>query len=241
MGVRATEPAAKRGRTRRKGWTEQQSVVLYRFVQLLVALLFRFWIRSFAVVGAENVPAAGGAFLIANHTSALDPFILGHAVKHRMLRGPGKIELFKNPVVGYVMRRLGIFPIRQEMADAAAVRTMVELYRNGRIVIVYPEGGRSPSGEVRAFFPDFARLVIRLKARIVPAGVAGAGEALPIGQLLPQRKRPIAVAFGEPFELSELYGQELTSETVERAVRVMESRVRELLEVARKERAKLNA
>lgn len=239
MGARTADPV--RRQQNRKGWTAQQSVFWYRLAQFLVWVLFRLWVRHFRVVGVENVPPSGGAFLIANHTSGIDPFILGHAVGRRMLRGPGKVELFSNPFFGYIMRKIGMFPIRQEVADAAAVRTMVELYRNGRAVIIYPEGGRSETGELKAFFPDFARLVIKMKARVIPAGIAGAREVLPIGSLIPRPNSPVAVVVGEPFELSDFYGQELTAETLHRAAEILRDRVAELVTVARQERLSLNS
>ncbi len=241
MDTETTDRATVRTRQRRSGWTEQQSVFVYRLAQLLVDLLFRFWIRGFHATGVEHIPHEGGAFLIANHTSGLDPFILGHPIKHRLLRGPGKIELFKNRFFAYFMRKLGIFPLRQGVADAAAVRTMVELYRNGRLVAIYPEGGRSGSGELKSFAPEFARLVIKLRAPMIPTAIAGAKEVLPIGARIPRRNSPVAVVFGEQFELSQFYGKQLTPEVLEQAAAFVQSRVAELLPTARQERDRLLA
>jgi 1-acyl-sn-glycerol-3-phosphate acyltransferase len=202
----------------------------------LLTLLFRYWVRPFRATGANNVPPAGGAFLIANHTSAMDPFILAYPVRRRMPWGPAKIELFKNSILGYLMRKIGMFPIRQGSADAGAVRTMVELYRGGRIVIVYPEGGRSKSGELQPFFPEFARLVIKLKAPIVPAAIAGGPELLPIGSRMPRRGTPVVVKYGEAFELKDFYDTDLNPEILRKASERMRTRVLALLEGAREER-----
>ena len=239
MGAKTTSRAESRNRQKRKSWTVQQSVFVYRLAQFLVGLLFRFWGGGFRAVGVKNLPAAGGAFLIANHTSGADPFVLGYPIKHRLLRGPGKIEIFESRFFSYIMRKLGMFPLRQGVADAAAVRTMVELYRNGRVIAIYPEGGRSESGELRPFSPEFARLAIKLRAPLVPAAIAGARDFLPIGTYRPRRNAPIAVVFGEPFDLSQFYDQTLTAEVLERAADLMQSRVAELLPAARSERAKL--
>ena len=224
---------------RRKAWTEQQSVFIYRLAVTLVGLILRFWVRRFRAVGVENVPATGGAFLIANHTSAMDPFILGYPVKQRMLRGPGKVELFENRFFAYLMRRLGIFPLRQDIADAAAVRTMVALYRRGDMVIVYPEGGRSPTGELQPFLPAFTRLVIKLQAPLVPAGIAGGRELLPIGARIPRYNSPVAVVYGRPFDLSAYYGRNPSPDTVERATAELQNRIAELVERACAERTGL--
>jgi 1-acyl-sn-glycerol-3-phosphate acyltransferase len=236
--VRTTGRGVRKPR-RRKGWSEQQSLFVYRVTATLIGLILRFWVRRFRALGTENVPASGGSFLIANHTTAMDPFLLSYPIRQRVLCGPGKIELFKNPLVGYVMQKIGMFPLRQDVIDAAAVRTMVELYRHGRLVIIYPEGGRSRSGEMMPFTPDFARLVIRLKAPLIAAAIAGGKEVLPIGSLIPRPNTAVVVAYGEQFELSEYYDRELTPETVQQATAILEERVAALLEVARRERARL--
>jgi 1-acyl-sn-glycerol-3-phosphate acyltransferase len=237
--VSVEEP--KRPKRRRKGWVEEQSPFLYRVAVMLVGLLVRFWVRKYRAIGAEKVPSSGGAFLVANHTSGMDPFLLGYPVSQRPLRGPGKVGLFANPFFGYIMRRIGIFPVRQGVADAGAVRTMVGLYRAGGIVIVYPEGARSETGELRPFMPEFARLVIRLRAPLVPAAIAGAGELLPIGKRIPRFGIPVVVVYGDPFDLSAFYDRPLTLELTQEAADVIREHVAGLLDVARQERQMLLA
>jgi 1-acyl-sn-glycerol-3-phosphate acyltransferase len=155
------------------------------------------------------------------------------------LRGPGKELLFTNPLFSYLMKKIGIFPLRQSVADAAAVRTMVEIYRSGKVVAVYPEGGRSDSGELQPFYPDFARLMIRMKALIVPAGIAGARDLLPIGSWIPRPNTAVVVVYGEPFELSQFYGGKVTDEVAAEAAIIMHDKVAELVADARRRRDEL--
>jgi 1-acyl-sn-glycerol-3-phosphate acyltransferase len=227
------------GRARSSRWADQQSVFWYRLVHLVFSALLRFWVRRFHAVHPENVPDRGGAFLIANHTSGMDPFVIGIPVRWRMLRGPGKEELFASPVFGYLMKKIGMFPLRQSVADAAAVRTMVEIFRSGKVVVVYPEGARSDSGELMPFSPDFARLMIRMKALIAPAGIAGARDLLPIGSRIPRRNTAVVVVYGEPFELSQFYGGKVTPEMADQASSLMHDKVAELVAEARRRRDEL--
>jgi 1-acyl-sn-glycerol-3-phosphate acyltransferase len=222
------------GKPRR--WSDEQSVPFYRFCEGVIALFMRYWVRCYRPIGADHVPNEGGAFLVANHTTGMDPFILGAAVKNRVLSGPGKRELFKNPVVAFFMRKLGIFPLNVGQADAGAVRAMVDLYRRGRVIIVYPEGGRSKTGEMQEFTPDFTRLVIKLKAPIIPAGIAGGYDLLPTGRLLPGYHIPLVVVFGEPFDLSSYYGRTLAPDVLEEATQVLRGRVADLVAEAERER-----
>jgi 1-acyl-sn-glycerol-3-phosphate acyltransferase len=227
------------GKARSSRWVDQQSIFWYRLAHVIISAFMRFWVRRFQAVHPENVPDRGGAFLIANHTSGMDPFVIGVPIRWRMLRGPGKEELFVNPVFAYLMKKIGIFPLRQTVADAAAVRTMVEVFRSGKVVVVYPEGGRSDSGRLMPFSPDFARLMIRMKAPIVPAGIAGARELLPIGSLLPRPNTAVVVVYGEPFDLARFYGGKVSEEAAHQAATLMHDKVAEMVAEACRRRDEL--
>jgi 1-acyl-sn-glycerol-3-phosphate acyltransferase len=220
-------------------WADQQSPAWYKFSHRILGLFLKFWVRRFRAVGAEHVPKRGGVFLVANHESGMDPFVIGYPIPWRMIRGPGKIELFANPIGAYYLKKIGMFPIRQEIADSAAVRAMVELYRNERVVLVYPEGGRSEDGQLQPFFPGFARLMIRLKARMIPVGVDGTYELMPMHVHFPKYNSSVVVAFGEEFDLSQFYGGKVTDETAQEAALVLREKVAAMIAVAEKVRAEL--
>jgi 1-acyl-sn-glycerol-3-phosphate acyltransferase len=230
-----TKPKTQRTRQRRRrGFVEAQSPFWFRFAAVLVGWLLRFWIRRFAAQHAGRMPDSGGVFLIANHTSGLDPFLVAYPVRRRVPRGPGKVEIFESPFFAFIMRKIGIFPLRQGETDAGAVRAMIELYRAGKVVIVFPEGGRSETGEMHAFNPDFARLAIRLRSRLLPAGIVGARDALPIGHYIPRPNTRVAVLYGHPFELDQFYDRELTAEVAQEASEILYAKVAEQLTAARR-------
>jgi 1-acyl-sn-glycerol-3-phosphate acyltransferase len=220
-------------------WADQQSVPWYRFTYAVLGLFLRFWIRRFRAVGVEHVPKEGGVFLVANHESGMDPFVIGYPIPWRMIRGPGKLELFANPIGAYYLKKIGMFPLRQDIADSAAVRAMVELYRKGRVVLVYPEGGRSVDGQLQPFFPDFARLMIRLKARMIPVGVDGTYELMPMHVHFPRFNSPVVVAFGEEFDLNQFYGGKVSDETAQEAAILLREKVAAVIGQAEKVRAEL--
>lgn len=228
-------------RPRQRRGAGKQSRGWYVAVRFLLRLVFKFYVRRFRTYGTKNIPADGAAFLVANHTSGIDPLLFGVAVPQRMLLGPGKIELFANPVFAYVMEKIGIFPLRQGTADAAAVRTMVEAYRKGRIVVVYPEGGRSKTGDMIPFMEDFTRLVLRLNAQLIPAGIAGARDLLPLGSWIPRANTACAVVIGEPFDLSAFYGRGLGDDVLAEATAVLWNRVHEMVLEAEERREALAA
>jgi 1-acyl-sn-glycerol-3-phosphate acyltransferase len=222
-----------------KRWAQEQSVLVYRALTVVGTLVFKLWVRRLRAVGVDNVPATGGMFMIANHTTGMDPFILGYTIRQRMLRGPGKVELFQARFFNIIMWKMGMFPLRQGALDAGAVRTMVQLFRAGSLIVIFPEGGRSVDGELHQFSPNFARLMIKLKAPLAPAGIAGGRDLLPIGSYLPRPNTPVVVAYGETFDLSAFHDRELTSEVTEEAAAYMRERVLAALTVARAERSKM--
>lgn len=238
MATMGLTPTKRPARRRRLG---KQSRAWYVAIRFLLRLIFRFYVRRFRAFGASRVPAHGAAFLVANHTSGIDPLLIGLAVPQRMLLGPGKIQLFTNPVFAYVMEKIGIFPLHQGTADAAAVRTMVQAYRDGRVVMVFPEGGRSKTGEMIPFMEDFTRLVLRLEAQLIPAGIAGARDLLPLGRWIPKPDTACAVVIGEPFDLSEFRGRGLDADVLIEATAVLWSRVHDVLQEAEERRRELSA
>ena len=176
---------------------------LYRIIGTLsipvVKGLYRLRVR-----GLENVPE-GGFVLAANHTSNFDPWPLGIPfLPDRQLRFMAKAELF-NPVLAPVLRAGGAFKVRRGEGDVEAMRTAVELVREGEIVVMFPEGTRQTKGLVKRHaarpHTGAARIALTAKAPLVPAAIGGTDRLLRLG--------PLRVAYGPPIDLSDLDGQDL--------------------------------
>src|SRR5574341_2676966 len=104
-------------------------------------LLFRLEARE-----PGHVPATGPALLVSNHSSVLDPPLVGGASR-RQLAFLAKAELFRIPLFGGLVRRLGARPLRREGADPAAMRTALRVLEEGGALLVFPEGTRGPRSE----------------------------------------------------------------------------------------------
>ena len=153
--------------------------------------------------GLEHLPA-GGFVLAANHTSNFDPWPLGiPLLPDRQLRFMAKAELF-NPVLTPVLRAGGAFKVRRGEGDVEAMRTAVELVREGEIVVMFPEGTRQRKGLVKRHqarpHTGAARIALAAGAPLVPAAIGGADRLLRLG--------PLRVAYGPPLDLSDLDGQD---------------------------------
>jgi len=186
------------------------------------------------VEGAEHIRAHGPLFIVINHLSALEPFALGVALADRGVF-PGvhfwtvaKKELFQFPPFAAFISSLGMFPIDRERFDKAAMKTILNVLRDNKIIALAPEGTRSPSGRLQLFQPVVAKIAITRRVPILPVGAIGSEKAMPVGAKFP-RPHPITIRFGPVFELAEFYDVELTDEVADRAAWVMRAHVAELL------------
>lgn len=166
--------------------------ILHPIAHLLSILVFRL-----KVVGVENVPKDEGAIVCANHSSYLDPVILGTALPREAYH-MAKDGLFKNPLFARIITLLNAFPIKREGFSRQAFKRVMDLLKKGELVIIYPEGTRSPDGEIRRPRLGVGMIVsLAMDVLVVPARIIGTHRALPVGGLMIRPWR-IEVRFGRP-------------------------------------------
>ena len=191
--------------------------ILKPIVLALMRLLFRLEAR-----GTEHVPRSGALVLVANHSSVLDPPLVG-SVAPRPLTFLAKAELFDIPLFGALIRGVNARPLRREGADAGALRTALQVLDDGGALLVFPEGTRGPEGALREPKGGAAMLAILSGAPVVPAYVKGSGAAWPKGRRLP-RPVKVVVTFGPPLTFQRAVGvdrkahYEATSRTLMAAI-----------------------
>ena len=165
--------------------------ILKPIAYALMRLLFRLEGR-----GLEHVPARGPVLLVANHSSLLDPPLVG-GVAPRPVAFLAKAELFGVPLFGRLIHALNARPVRREGADASALRTALRTLSGGAALLVFPEGTRGDEGALREAKAGAGMLAVLSGAPVVPVYISGSGRAWPRGQRLPQRGK-IVVTFGPP-------------------------------------------
>ena len=115
---------------------------LYAVLYFLLAKLIR-GIYRIRIIGAENEPTDSNFILASNHSSGSDPVIVCASMKHQICY-MGKKELFKIPLVGLLLKSLGGYPIDRKGNDISAIKTTVNMIKEGSCVGIFPQGTRYP-------------------------------------------------------------------------------------------------
>ena len=167
---------------------------LLRF--LLRTIGFTLLAKVDQVNGLENFPEHGPALLMINHIALIDPIVVMH-VAPRNIVPLAKIEVYNYPVVGVFPRLWGVIPVRREEFDRRAVQQVLEVLKAGEIVLVAPEGTRSP--QLSQGKEGVAYLASRSGAPVIPVAIDGT-IGYPAFRLSQRWKGPGAhVTFGKPF------------------------------------------
>lgn len=173
---------------------------MWLIIQQICQLWFVIWFR-FRAYGFENLPP-GGALLLVNHQSFLDPLFVGVGLR-RPISYLARDTLFRVPVVGWILRNTYVMPISRESAGTESLRESIRRLEHGFLVGIFPEGTRSRTGELGEFKPGFLVLLRRAGVPVIPVAVAGAYEAFPRGAIIPRPKRA-RVVYGPPLDRERL-------------------------------------
>ena len=168
----------------------------FTFVYHVVGAVVRVW-HPVSVEGLENLPESG-ALLCPNHASNWDPVLvaLNLPVNYR-LHLMGKEELFRNPILGWILRKVGACPVKRGGADINAVKTAIKSIRDGDNLLMFPEGTtiRGGVGYHDGLPPHahsgVAMIGIRTGAKLVPVFVDGPKKSF----------RRTRIIYGKPIEM----------------------------------------
>jgi 1-acyl-sn-glycerol-3-phosphate acyltransferase len=154
-------------------------------------LVYFRWVRT----GREHARVRGGLIVAANHRSFLDPFVIGGTLPwRRPMNYVAKVELFERRWQGWLLSRLGAFPIRRGESDELAMDTARLAVARGGTVCIFPEGTRIRRGTLAAPKRGVGRLALQTGAPVVPAAVYGS-ERVRRGWRI--RPRKVSVRLGK--------------------------------------------
>ncbi|MBV8415236.1 MAG: 1-acyl-sn-glycerol-3-phosphate acyltransferase [Verrucomicrobia bacterium] len=151
---------------------------------------------QYQAFGQENIIEDGPAIMAANHQSYLDPPLVGITCRAELYFLARK-TLFENKFVGPILSRVNALPVDLSGADLTAVRTIINLLKQGHRTVIFPEGTRSLTGEIQQARPGIGMIISKTLAPVVPMRIFGSFEAWPKGGKI-KLLSPVTVVVGKP-------------------------------------------
>ena len=200
-----------RTRTRRPDW-------VYRLARVILTIPLLVFYR-FRAIGVDIVPAQGPVILAPNHFSFFDHFFIA-VVMRREVQFMAKSQLFRPPLLDFILTHGGTFPVRRGQKDEEAFVTAHSILDRGGTVLMYAEGGRSRSKRLGEPKPGLGRLVLESGVPVIPIAIHGSQHLREAkrGRLSPK----VTVHYGEPITYQQVehptreQAQEVANEVFER-------------------------
>ncbi|MCL2484687.1 MAG: 1-acyl-sn-glycerol-3-phosphate acyltransferase [Endomicrobia bacterium] len=158
--------------------------VIVRCFRIMFALFYR-W----EIYGTENIPADSGAIIAPNHISWFDPPLSGSAMK-RPLHFMAKKELFDIPVFSSIIRRTNAFPVKRGVQDMAAMRNAFAVLERGSLLLMFPEGTRSKTGQIGKARAGAGMVACNAHVPLIPTKIENTNTML--------KFKKIKIKFGKP-------------------------------------------
>ena len=176
--------------------------VCYALFAGIVRVLFR--IR---VIGGEKEPVEGGFIVCSNHISAADPVVISAAMRHQVCY-MAKIELFRIPLLSWLIRALGAYPIDRKNNDVGAIKRSVAMLGEGKCIGIFPQGTRYPGEDPRQtkLKNGVSLIAVHAEADVLPVYVRCRDNRLRVF-------RRTEVIVGDPIPFADLaYNREASGE-----------------------------
>jgi 1-acyl-sn-glycerol-3-phosphate acyltransferase len=174
---------------------------LWLTIRFFLTPFFKVWLR-YEVRGLEKIPASGGALLLINHQSHLDPLLVQLGMS-RPVSWLARDSLFRIPIIGWILKGTYVLPIDRESAGASSIRRAVQYMQFGFMLGMFPEGTRTHDGSIGEFKPGFVALIRRGNVPVYPVGIAGSFDAFPRNAWFIRLKR-VRIVFGDPLTFEEI-------------------------------------
>jgi 1-acyl-sn-glycerol-3-phosphate acyltransferase len=166
----------------------------YHVSRLLARVFFRF-----RILHRERMIQTGPVILAMNHQSYFDPPLAGNACD-RAIYFLARRSLLNVPVLRWLLPKLNVIPVNQEAVDRSALKALIQVIKAGNGALVFPEGERTPDGNLQPGLPGVGLVIAKTLAPVVPMRIFGAFEVWPIGGKIHLHR--ITVVVGEPIHFA---------------------------------------
>jgi len=194
--------------------------LLYIIAKIKFLIIFKLFFRL-KVTGQQNIPQDGPFIIVANHSSLLDPVILGVSVRPKIIFIAASY-LFEIRWLGYLLRKANSIPVQGEN-DISSLKRALKILQQGGVLGIFPEGGVDRQKDDLPIKAGAAFLATRVGVPIVPIRIKGADKALPRGAKFIRSLNKIEVEIKKP-----IFCSRHTNKNKEIVERVVESFTKEI-------------
>ena len=172
--------------------------IIYQFVsQVIIYPIYKFLFRGI-LIGRENIPKKDSFILVSNHGSLLDPPILGHAIG-RNISFMAKSELFRIPLLGFIIKACGAYPVKRGIADKTTIKTACEKLSNNNSIGIFIDGTRQKDGRVNKPKQGAALLAFKNQKFLLPVAIVNSNRLIRLRFFIPFFTR-IVIKVGKPIK-----------------------------------------
>lgn len=185
--------------------------MLYNISRFVAYCFFRFpFVKE--IRGMENIPKEG-CIIASNHASYLDPPILGFTISQKLNKKVhylAKIELFRHFFSRAVHKLFEAVPVDRTSKSTLWIKEAKKYLRRDEIIGIFPEGERSKDNKLGKGKTGVIRLALAAKAPVVPVGIKGTYNLLPINKKFPRIKKIVRINIGKPIYYGSHYKKRIT-------------------------------
>ena len=172
--------------------------LIYQLVSKLFVLpIYKFVFRGH-LIGRENIPQKNSFIMVSNHGSLLDPPLLGHALG-RNISFMAKAELFKVPLLGFIIKACGAYPVKRGIVDKNTIKTACKKLSNDNCIGIFIDGTRQENGRVNKPKQGAALLAFKNQKLLLPVAIVNSHRLIRFKFFIPFFSK-IIIKVGKPVQ-----------------------------------------
>jgi len=172
--------------------------LIYELVSKVVVFPIYKFVFKGHLIGRENIPQKDSFIMVANHGSLLDPPLLGHALR-RNISFMVKAELFKIPILGFVIKACGAYPVKRGIADKNTIKTACKKLSDNNSIGIFIDGTRQKNGRVNKPKQGAALLAFKNQKILLPVAIVNSHRLVRFNFCIPLFSK-IVIKVGKPVQ-----------------------------------------